>query len=259
MTSGQTSHARGRSFDDSLYTQIDERLEKSFYENNHSPSFLPEGELATIFTKKGVELELTKNFTPQVYDFISENATKVFAILVRTKWAKAILDFEKFGVDDACLPLALDEIDAGGNRKKRYELVSGSISKSSEQSTALSNLWGSDCKWASRGKQSATEFCEEQWKFLAPQFSDTSQHRHFHHKAILPFIRPDGEKVDEKPSTFSTVYKTWIHSAHQQFPSTVCDPPDLLHCPLSLPSPHGLLSESLLTTYVRQRQWLSRS
>lgn len=208
-----------------LNEQIDEALEKTSYENNHSQKFLPDDKLAAILTIEGVKSALDSDYTPQVYNFVKNQASKVFAILVHTGQAKAILDFQKYKIHDAYLPIALKAMPTIGGRKKRYELVSVSSSEIPAYNLALGNLWGGrDCAWTQNAGQFVRWFCEKQWTFLAPEFSETSPHRCFLSETVMPFYRPDGEKPSEKPSTFSTVYKTWIYPSHQKFQFQVCNP-----------------------------------
>lgn len=213
---GITRRLTGRVMGLDLGAQIRKNLVMSayltFYHSDPEHNFMPEGKLEDLFTIDAIK-QVLKNCSPETCAFIRHKASKVFATLILIDKADAIRDFEKFEVCDAYLPIVL-ESDA--SEPNVFHLVSERDENPSECNDALKSLFFADDTW-SLTDWAIQSFCDSQWKFMAPVFSDTSQHRSFSSRRVLPFYIPEGERPIPKPSTFSTVYQAWVHPSNQTF------------------------------------------
>ncbi|KAJ0106947.1 hypothetical protein J7T55_011042 [Diaporthe amygdali] len=210
-----------RRFDtNTLRKQIQDKLVNSIFPTFETPykKFLPEGTLKTLFTPGAVKKELGNHYDETTYDFIRDKASKVFAVLILTDKPEAILAFKKFEVHDDYLPIALKNVHSP--EESDWQLCSERDREPSQCDVMLGNLLKYDCEWSS-SPYCIEQFCEQQWQFMAPVFSDNSGHHRFSSNTILPFYspekRPAAEKASQKPSTFSTVYESWVHPDHQAF------------------------------------------
>ncbi|KAG8161780.1 hypothetical protein KVR01_008767 [Diaporthe batatas] len=216
-------HSTGREMVPDLGGQIKQNFVQSAYptfDRRHpDTTFMPEGKLEQLFTTDAVKKALGTHYSKRTYDFIRRKACKVFATLVFIDKAKAIKDFEEFGVCDNYLPIVL-EPDA--KRPHIFYLVSKRDVNSSECEDALAQLLDATCKneW-SMTIWAIETFCDSQWKFMAPVFSETSQRCRFSPRRVLPFYLPPGVDPVSKASTFSTVYQAWVHPSNHNFKDPV--------------------------------------
>ena len=142
-------------------------------------------------------------------EFICSKAKAVFLILVQLSKLKAIVKFKEYGFTDTHLPIGIDN-DAHGNI-----LVKSLAIGSGGDEILRTNLPAFDeDEWTSDSSE-IINFCEAQWAFLAPVFTENQYRYEFHTDQILPFT----SKEDERGGGFSKVFKVEIHAEHFQ---TVC-------------------------------------
>lgn len=164
--------------------------------------FLPAGTLKKLITLPSILKELdedpqagTEDFTPcidpdmqEVANFVGEKATILFATAVVSglhglSLLQAMLDLKDVGITDGSLPIEQKEL-------KKY------CGQNSDpwSSTRIHN------------------FCQEQWKFLAPVFSLRNPTFDLKYGHILPFI---SKSSTAKEGAFGQVFAVEIHEAHQ--------------------------------------------
>ena len=122
---------------------------------------------------------------PAQAEEIKSKAIKIFAILLLIARQALILEFLKGDLRDAKLPLDVTcigdviSLDAAGQRL----------------------------------------FMEQQWYFLAPEFSPKSSliHMVFPEETILPFTKEEGLGDGYNQGTSGQISKIWIHPSHQNY------------------------------------------
>jgi hypothetical protein len=166
--------------DNSLGNHIVRSFARSVFDK---ADFLPEGYIDQLITRTSVLKELRiedENLGVEYRElvpYILHEAKKLFAILVVCdtevkKLRKKMMSFKQKGISDNSLPLTLS---GGKNQKNNYL------------------------------------FENNQWRFLAPVFSDEKLLLDLKRDSILPFIDVD-ETV--KSGAFGEVRKVDIHPAH---------------------------------------------
>ncbi|KAF2653766.1 hypothetical protein K491DRAFT_602167 [Lophiostoma macrostomum CBS 122681] len=127
----------------------------------------------------------------------------------RAEWLRdALLLFKDCGFDDSCLP-AEDPADSEPE-VVRSTLTTGKARKSFEDVQELDQLRNKSSKICWRPRK-ITQFCENQWKFLAPVFSTRKHNYDVRSMAILPFI---SKYFEVGQGSFGRVYKYEIHPDH---------------------------------------------
>lgn len=164
--------------------------------------FLPAGTLTKLVTLPSILKELdedpqagTEDFTPcidpymqEVADFVGEKATILFATAVDSglrgpSLSQAMLDLKYDDITDGSLPI---------EKKELVEHYGQHLDPWS--STRIHN------------------FCQEQWRFLAPVFSLRNPTFDLKYGHILPFI---SKSSTAKEGAFGQVFSVEIHEAHQ--------------------------------------------
>lgn len=164
--------------------------------------FLPAGTLEKLVTKAAILKELhneeeeqasSADHTPpevpeieEITEFIDQKAKKLFAISIVSSLRgedllNAMFDLKEVGFTDASLPIEKALLD------KHYN-----------------DAWS---------RTRIHNFCQEQWKFLAPEFSLQSPNFDLKVGHILPFI---SKSSTPKEGAFGQVFKVEIHEAHQK-------------------------------------------
>ena len=175
---------------------------------------MPASSLNDLLTRENIEAELRQEHvtsTPELTDFIYENAKKAFAILVYTRSTSSITGFFEYRFTDAYLPIQF----VRGDDYLEVETLSRSPPANLDALDVFTATTGSD-GWC-LGDNRLHDFCERQWQFIAPVFLKDQYLYNFHEKTILPF----NFKGEEKSGGFSKVYQIRIHPAHLQMPSPV--------------------------------------
>lgn len=155
----------------------DKLLESVFVKTPHR--FIPEGTIHEIVTEEIVRASLDMEGSTKadgMVGFIMKRAKKVFSIVVYMKLDDipgAIKWLKKNGVEDKTLPVK-------------------------DPKTLSKRDWGS-------------EFCENQWKFLAPTFSTTEYNHDLEKLHILPFVSGGS---DSGRGSFGVVSQYTIHRNH---------------------------------------------
>jgi hypothetical protein len=187
---------------ESLGGQTVKMFKKSVFDKQE---FLPEGCINTLITKCAVikELALTqeemkKESNIKLLNFIlEEGARKIFAItlcagLGGQDLRKAMTQFRKKNFGDASLPITEE------TRHKVPFFGNEDTPPKSPWDTVKTRL-----------------FCNQQWAFLAPVFSNESLNLRLHADDILPFTCKDD---DVKSGAFGEVHQVTVHPSHQKNP-----------------------------------------
>lgn len=158
--------------------------------------FLPPNILDETITKKSVKAELpwkSRVFQSGLPGKVSQQAKKVFAILVLIGEPLAIKELLLEGLTDEHLPLS----PKGGNNDNILVSVRGKTFQSFV-------AWRNDARVA--------DFLEKQWLVQAPVLDTTGKHVILDPKCALPF--PQIKEIGG--GDFSIVYKSALHPAYQQ-------------------------------------------
>ena len=153
--------------------------------------FVPNAALEAVMTLEAISLALQAILAFEPYQIpvhaeeIKSKATKIFAILLLIAREELILEFLESDVRDAKLALDFTRIgnvkslDAAGQRL----------------------------------------FMEQQWWFLAPEFSSKSSliHMVFPEETILPFTKEEALTDGYSQGTSGQISKIWIHPSHQNY------------------------------------------
>ena len=215
MPSPESSSASEPESSDDEQHQLSDKIADTFVDNEFEGRqvFIPEGSLDDILTPTTISDQLLscidgeKDEAPCDFDelvkFIRFRAKKLFAICVCAKIKghdlfQAMMLFQKHGFTDDRLPVK--PFPRKGKAKARdHEL--GMLDK---------YIWD---------KETIRDFCERQWRFLAPVFEiATGSHsppkdwHDFQHYHILPFIKKFNE--GSANGSFGRVYKCQIHPKH---------------------------------------------
>jgi len=185
-----------------LSDQVVDRYARSKFDHEDK-QFLPAGCIDELVTVEAIikelaekdhlipeDLDLSKEPKKSVVNFINERAKTVFAVAVLSylrgeHLGRAMYQFMVKEFDDTSLPV------------KEEDLV---------------NLVGTKNPWS---KTRIHNFCREQWRFLAPIFSQQNFKIVLEPDHILPFIK---KSSSVKEGAFSQVYEVEIHPAHQVDP-----------------------------------------
>lgn len=174
------------------------RLKASFHECPLShQEFLPLDSLDTAITKDRIKDELPSYFRiwhNGLPGRVVQHAKKAFAILVLIEQPAAIKDLLAEGFTDEHLPLSLSTAEGNENILISHN---GSTFRSFQ-------AWKSDV--------SVEVFLEKQWLMLAPVLDTTGKHIILSPKCALPLL----EAKELRGSSYSLVYKSTLHPAHQQ-------------------------------------------
>ncbi|RSL48486.1 hypothetical protein CEP54_012923 [Fusarium duplospermum] len=188
-----------------LSTSLSVQLYKAKVKSHIDPrGFVPLDALDKLLTEEAIKSELIRagvaNITPHLLRYVLEHAKKIFAILVMTGNVELIERVLLDGLEDVHLPI---EIDRGIARPYDHDSDNLSTNK----------------RWTIFQDQTLESmvFCEYQWRFLAPVFTEHGYKYFLHMECPLPFV--DGKRMmgGERFSHHSRVYKACIHEAHRQW------------------------------------------
>lgn len=153
--------------------------------------FVPNPALEAVMTLEAITRALQAIDTFEPYqipvqaEVIKSKATKIFAILLLIAREALMLEFVNGGLWDTKLPLNftyicdIKSLDAAGQRL----------------------------------------FTEQQWGFLAPEFSHKSSliYMNFPEETILPFTKEEGLRDGYSQGTSGQISRIWIHPSHQTY------------------------------------------
>jgi hypothetical protein len=186
--------------------------------------FIPQGVLEDVVTEASIVEAMEEPPRPLV-EFVVKHAPKSFAIMVfafadsRPEWLRDALQlFHDCGFNDSCLP-AEDPADADPG-VTNTTLATGTMRKSFEDVQTLDQSRNKSSKICWRPRK-ITQFCENQWKFLAPVFSTRKHNYDIASMAILPFI---SKYFESGQGSFGRVYKYEIHPDHIVDPLRLVSP-----------------------------------
>lgn len=202
MALPQRRRPRRKSSNRSLSDQIIDNYALSKFDSEEK-HFLPAGTLGKLVTKAAILKELecvppasTADFTPaedhdikEITEFIDQKAKTSFAIAVVSGLHGAdlfdsMLDLKEDGFTDSSLPMNKTTLEKYHSRDDQ--------------------LWS---------RTRIHNFCQEQWKFLAPVFSMKEPKFYLEHGHILPII---SKSDTPKEGAFGQVFAVEIHEAHQK-------------------------------------------
>lgn len=198
--SENTSSDSSSNAEERLGDQIVKKLQRSAFDKK---VFLPEGCIHELITKTAVVKELAftkeemeKESSTKLLKFIMEKGPKIFAITLLAGYGfpskdlrKAMNHFRRSSFGDESLPV-MDET-------KSNHPFFGESPKSP---------WGA---------MSILNFCDKQWAFLAPVFSEKRLNLQLNDDDILPFTCQDN---DVKSGAFGEVHQVTVHPSHYQNP-----------------------------------------
>ena len=185
--------------EESLGSQIVKRLDKSVFDRSE---FLPNGCIEKLITKCAVIKELgftqedmkkEKPSSAKLVEFILNEGRKLFAIMLMSRF--------KGG-----------DLQKGMNQFRRNKLGDAFLPITEENESKVPFFNPPKKPW---DRQSIRTFCNEQWAFLAPVFSDEYLNLQLHTNEILPFIC-QGNGV--RSGAFSEVHQVIVHPSHYKNP-----------------------------------------
>jgi hypothetical protein len=180
--------------EESLGALIVTKYQKSVFDRH---DFLPEGCIEALITEPAVikELAITEETkdSRKLLNFVLKEGRKIFAILLVSSFKgenlhKAITQFRRKEIGDASLPITEEtknNVPFFNPPKKPWNTMS------------------------------IYNFCEVQWRFLAPVFSSERLSLQLHANHILPFTSQDG---DVKSGAFGEVHQVTVHPSHYKDP-----------------------------------------
>jgi hypothetical protein len=184
--------------EESLGSQIVKKFQKSVFDKR---DFLPIGCIDTLITESNVikelafsQEEMKESSSTKVLNFVLKEGKNIFAIILIVglkgkDLRKALSQFRRSKFGDASLPIT-DEI-------KNQLPFFGVPAKKPWDDVLI------------------RRFCEEQWLFLSPVFSEEKLNLQLHANDILPFICQDD---DVKSGAFGEVHQVTVHPSHQENP-----------------------------------------
>jgi hypothetical protein len=196
--SDDSSSDSSSNLEESLGSQIVKKFQKSVFDKR---DFLPVGCIDKLITECSVikelvftQEEMRESSNIKVLNFVLKEGKKIFAIMLIVglkgkDLRKALNQFRRSKFGDASLPIT-DEIKNalpffGVPAKKPWDDVL------------------------------IRRFCEEQWLFLSPVFSEEKLSLRLHTNDILPFIYQDD---DVKSGAFGEVHQVTVHPFHHENP-----------------------------------------
>lgn len=212
--------------DASLWEILRECLVPSKFDKTHH-QFVPEGSLDRVITKDSIlaamDVEQPTGEDDLLVEFILKRAKKVFAISVfieleGSTLRRAMLLFKDTEFNDTKLPIE----DTRNSSPPANLSNSHSASTSGAGQNILASLEvsvnGGNRIWR---KPKIYNFCEHQWKFLAPVFSTAEYNHDLPALSILPFI---SKHANFDKGSFGQVSKYEIHPNHIKDPSMPGEP-----------------------------------
>ncbi|KAL9084296.1 MAG: hypothetical protein Q9165_008124 [Trypethelium subeluteriae] len=160
--------------------------------------FIPADSITQIVTEENVRQAVDASSLVEhgLTEFILHEARAIFLILCRLNRLPAIIKLKAFGLTDEHLPIVIDLGQSGKTSAETRDSLPQNQFSSVRESLGLGLF---------------AQFQDEQWKFLAPVFTDTDHGHTFHENHILPFTYKGAQELG---GGFSTVYKIKIHAAH---------------------------------------------
>lgn len=170
--------------------------------------FLPQDSFQSLITPEIVQrviesLAENDTITQTLVEFASTKARKLFAILAVTgmEILPALESLQQYEFTDYHLPIprdvCLDNCKINNVDKKCNHSLAFDVFHNSPWDMAILRM-----------------FYNEQWKLLAPVFSDDRRTQKLQPKCILPFIETPLSHEPRKSSFFSDVYQVQIHPSH---------------------------------------------
>lgn len=170
----------------------DKMMGKRMSDGSRWSPFLPEGTLKDTETLRLIDKELERLFDydktlfASLRTYVHTKATTAFAILSRTNEGRAINVLKAAEYNDDDLP-----VDGNYFAKEAF-------------ANADNDVWSYD---------TAQDFCENQWEFMAPVFSKDGKHLELECATRLPYI----DVYTTVESSYGKVHQVKIHPRHHNF------------------------------------------
>ncbi|KAI1736807.1 kinase-like domain-containing protein [Xylaria scruposa] len=192
------------------------RLYEAMLSSINGQDFVPLDQLNEIFTEEEVRsilhsVGLNGQSSSGLLRYIMDHAKKMFATVVFMDQPLLIQDLAFANLTDAHLPVGQDLWGEDGESGDSYEV--GAIRSYHSMSDKL-NRESNLAVFRSWPPRTRYEFCDRQWLFLAPVFSENNYKTYVHRKCPLPFLPPPEDPHEIKSSHHSKVYKVSVHPAH---------------------------------------------
>jgi hypothetical protein len=187
--------------EESLGDQIVRQFKRSVFDKH---DFLPHGCIDTLITETAVVKELAfteenlkKDSNGKLLNFILNQGKRIFAIMLIAGFKgkdlhKGMTQFRRNKFGDTSLPIT--------------EVTKSKVPFFGNDENLPTRPWDST---------SVRRFCNEQFAFLAPVFSNERLNLKLHAHDILPFISQDD---DVKSGAFGEVHQVTVHPSHHKNP-----------------------------------------
>lgn len=175
---------------------------------DESTHFVPGTLLAQLITPRTVESVLhnvSATNNPELVEFFSSRAVKVFVILFRISRLNLVEHFYKNSCEDDVLPVRMKYINKDCASWKMESYHNGDWKSASARAQAVFR----HIEW-----NDITDFCNKQWQFIPPVFDNNEFRYDFPDNTRLPFIRKGDHQVLSTSTLFSKVEGCSIHAAH---------------------------------------------
>ncbi|KAH8647683.1 hypothetical protein BX600DRAFT_518111 [Xylariales sp. PMI_506] len=173
---------------------VSSRCVKSLFPQNEKPhKFLPENEITDLVKKDAIKEELSRSSHPptdELIEFVYKQARKLFLIVLQIEAPpqETMRFFSDHNISDNDLPILGLDVDEDPPVPHPF--------------CTRKKLWGA---------RRLSSFSDEQWKFLAPVFSNKTFTYKLQPEHIWPFTWVDNTI---REGAFSKVFQVEIHAAH---------------------------------------------
>lgn len=180
---------------------IEDHLVRSMFSSKKR--FLPEKAFEKLVTRESIGRELERNGIEdsdgKLVEYISEHASKTFAVMAYQGLIAKSEDLMRHKFDDQRLPIERSETADSGETR----VTSGSYLGADDSTLKWFQSWEN---------RDINNFCATQWMFLSVVFTNSHTMEDLHDDCILPlttYCRSDAG------GSFSHLHKADIHEDHQ--------------------------------------------